>query len=150
MTKRMHVHEEEFLVSPDTMFAILHTPSAICRWWGASRAIVLPEANGIWTAAWGDNVDEPDYVSAFVIRDFEPPTRMFLGEAKYFAREGKPPFETTMTTEFMVESTAAGCILRVVQDGFPCDAIADDFYAACITGWRNTFAGIRNFVESES
>jgi hypothetical protein len=51
-----------------------------------------------------------------------------------------------MSTEFLVQPTATGCQLRVVQDGFPCDAIADDFYQACDVDWRNTFAGIRRFL----
>lgn len=149
MKTRKHIHEEEFAVSPKKMFAILHTPSAICQWWGASKAIVLAEENGIWAAAWGENEDEPDYITSFVIKDFEPPKRMFLNEAKYFASEGQPPFEVKMTAEFIVEPSETGCLLRVIQDGFPCDTIADDFYTACDVGWRNTFEGIRKFVEAK-
>jgi uncharacterized protein YndB with AHSA1/START domain len=147
LATRKHIHEEKFAVKPENMFEILHTPSAICSWWGAARAIVLAEENGVWTAAWGENADEPDHISSFVIKHFERPKRMFLNEAKYFAKKGKLPFDAKMTTEFIVEPTENGCILRVIQDGFPCDPTADDFYAACDTGWRNTFAGIRKFVE---
>ena len=150
LNTRKHIHEEEFPVSPEKMFTILHTPSAICRWWGASRAIVLPEKNGVWVAAWGENIDEPDYISSFVIKHFEPSKRLFLTEAKYFAKTGQPPFEAQMTTEFIIEPTEKGCLLRVIQDGFPCEAIADDFYSACDSGWRNTFAGIRQFFSTES
>lgn len=83
MKTRKHIHEEEFNVGPDEIFRILHTPTAICKWWGASRAIVLAEENGFWAAAWGENEDEPDYTTAFVIKAFEPPKRIVLGEAKY-------------------------------------------------------------------
>lgn len=38
--------------------------------------------------------------------------------------------------------------LRVVQDGFPCDKAADDFYAACEVGWLETFGGIRRYLDS--
>ena len=40
MTTRKHVHEETFDADPETLFALLHTPSAICQWWGASHVIV--------------------------------------------------------------------------------------------------------------
>ena len=71
METRKHIHEEEFSVSAEKMFEILHKTSAICVWWGASRAIVLPEENGIWTADWGEDEDNPDYIRSFVIKEFE-------------------------------------------------------------------------------
>jgi hypothetical protein len=49
-------------------------------------------------------------------------------------------------TVFTVEPNGEGSILRVEQTGFPCDPVADEFYAACETGWKNTFAGIRNYL----
>ncbi len=59
MKTRKHVHEETFPVAPAQLFAVLHTPSAIRQWWGAARAIVLPEPGGLWAAAWGDAEDDP-------------------------------------------------------------------------------------------
>lgn len=145
METRCHIHEEEFPVAPETLFAILHTPTAICGWWGASRSIVLAEKGGTWAASWGDE-DEPDYISTFTIEEFEPPRRILFTGGKYFAKTGSPPFEMKMTTEFVVEPRGPGCILRVIQDGFPAGEIADDFHAACDTGWRNTFGGIRKYL----
>jgi uncharacterized protein YndB with AHSA1/START domain len=145
MDTRKHIHEEEFSATAEDLFKILHTPSAICEWWGASRAIVIPEAGGIWSAAWGDE-DAPDYISIFTIAEFDPPRRILFADGKYHAKSGRPPFEMNMTTEFTVENAPGGSLLRVVQDGFPADPIADDFYAACDSGWRNTFAGIRNYL----
>ena len=44
-----------------------------------------------------------------------------------------------------------GSLLRVTQDGFPLDSIADDFYKECEIGWKNTFEGIRRYLsESKS
>ena len=146
METRKHVHEEEFPVSPEKLFALLHTPSAICEWWGAASAIVIPKKNGIWAAVWGEDTDAPDYTSVFTIAEFEPPRRMLLTDARYIAKAGQPPFEAKMTAEFIVTETGSGSALRVIQDGFPADPVADDFYAACDTGWRNTFAGIRKYL----
>lgn len=61
---------------------------------------------------------------------------MLLIEARFLARAGQPPFVLKMTTEFTVTASPGGSVLRVVQDGFPTDPIADDFYLTCETGWK--------------
>ena len=35
--------------------------------------------------------------------------------------------------------------MKVVNDGFPADETADEFYQACVVGWQNTFDGIRKY-----
>lgn len=147
MKIRKHVHEEEFSVSAAEMFEILCKPSAICKWWGASRVIVLPQKDGIWTAAWGEDQDQPDYISSFRIKEYEPPHRILFTDGKYYSKSGKLPFDADITAEFIVESSAKGCTLKVIQDGFPLDPIADEYYVACETGWKNTFEGIRNYLK---
>jgi len=146
MTTRRHVHEETFPVTPEDLFALLHTPSAIRGWWGAARAVVVPEPGGIWAAAWGESEDDPDYVTVATIRDFAPPRRMTLTSFRYRAKDGPLPFEADFVTDFAVESHPSGSVLRVTQDGFPMGSEADAYYAACDQGWRDTFAGIRRFL----
>jgi uncharacterized protein YndB with AHSA1/START domain len=46
MTTRKHIHEEVFDVDPETLFALLHTPSAIRQWWGATHVFVNPKPRG--------------------------------------------------------------------------------------------------------
>jgi uncharacterized protein YndB with AHSA1/START domain len=145
METRRHVHEEPFSVSPERMFETLITPSAIRSWWGASKAIVTPKIDGVWIATWGDDEDAADYVSSFKIKAFEPPKRLLLTDGKYQAKSGQPPFELRMTAEFVIEPWGQGCTLRVINDGFPVDEVADDFYDACLVGWQNTFEGIRKY-----
>ena len=140
---RRHVHEEVFPVPPEKLFPLLHTPSAIRQWWGAARAIVLPERGGVWTATWGGSEDDPDYVTMATIREFEPPSRLVLSDYRYRARSGPLPFRADFVTEFLVAPHPEGSTLRVCQDGFPAGPEADEFYSACGDGWRNTFTGIR-------
>lgn len=146
METRKHIHEEEFPAPAEELFALLYTPTAIRGWWRAASAIVIPRKDGIWAAAWGEDPDAPDYVSAFTIAEFDPPQKILLTDARYLAKAGQPPFVAKMTTEFTVTASPGGSILRVVQDGFPTDPIADEFYLACETGWKNTFAGIRKYL----
>ncbi len=146
MVTRTHIHEETMPAGPEQVFSLLHTPSAIRQWWSASRAIVLPQTNGIWAAVWGSHEDAPDYVTAAVIKVFEPPRRMLLTDYRYFAKNGPLPFAAEFVTEFLVLPHSDGAILRVTQDGFPSGPEADDFYAGCQMGWCNTFAGIREFL----
>ena len=148
MKTRAHVHEERFNATAEEMFALLVTPSAIRQWWGAARVIVLPEKGGVWAAAWGEDEDDPDYVSTAELVEFDEPRRLAMKYGKYFAKTGPLPFEFVddSLTRFDIEPTEGGCILRVEQTGFPADAVADEFYAACETGWKNTFEGIRTFL----
>lgn len=150
MTTRRHVVEMALSVPAERAFGLLLQPSAIRGWWGAARAVVIARAGGLWVATWGEREDDPDYVSAGRIRLFEPPRRLVIGDFIYYARTGPLPFEADLTTEFQVEPRPAGCLLRVIQDGFPLDSIADAFYADCETGWRNTFDGIKRFLASLS
>ena len=146
MSTREHVHEEAFPVPPEELFALLHTPGAIRRWWGAARAIVLAESGGTWAATWGPSEDDPDYVTVANIRAFDPPRRMVLTNYRYRSRTGPLPFDADFVTEFVVAPHPDGSVLRVSQDGFPLDPAADEFYAACEKGWRDTFAGIRSYI----
>ncbi len=73
-------------------------------------------------------------------------TKKVVIESGYNVIPHSHPVLTLSTRHLKVEPTDAGCRLRVVQDGFPCEAIADDFYAACNVGWRNRFAGIRQYL----
>ncbi len=54
MPTRKHVHEEVLPASPEEVFALLYTPSAIRHWWSAARAVVLPERGGVRAAAWAE------------------------------------------------------------------------------------------------
>lgn len=150
MATRKHIHLECFDAAPEEVFALLTTPSAIRSWWGASRAIVLPELGGIWAATWGESEDQPDYITVAAIREFEPNRRLVLGDYRYRAKAGPLPFEADFVTEFEVAAHEAGATLKVTQDGFPIDPAADGYYDACATGWKETFAGIHRYLEEEN
>ncbi|MFP3947908.1 MAG: SRPBCC family protein [Longimicrobiales bacterium] len=148
METRTHTHEEVFPARPEQVFGLLHTPSAIRAWWGASSAIVQPKAGGIWAATWGEDEDDPEYVTSATLEVFDPPHRMVFSDYRYSARSGPLPFDADFETEFTVEAHPEGAVLRVSQAGFPCTPEGDDFYAACEKGWRDTFGGIRRYLES--
>lgn len=146
---RKHVHQIELAVAPEEVFVILHTPSAIRGWWSADRAIVLAREGGTWAAAWGEVEDDPDYIATATIKIFDPPRRLVLSDYKYYARAEPLPFDADFETEFTVIPASEGSILRVSQDGFPADAVADKFYAACEKGWHDTFESIRRYFSSD-
>jgi uncharacterized protein YndB with AHSA1/START domain len=147
MKTRQCRHEIELPATAERVFALLHTPSAIRQWWGAARVVVLPRNDGLWVAVWGEDEDAPEYISAARIRRFDPPHRLVLADVSYYAKSGPLPFDSRrITTEFTVEGRPGGCLLRVLQRGFPADRSADDFFAACERGWRDTFDGIRRYV----
>jgi uncharacterized protein YndB with AHSA1/START domain len=147
-TTRKHVCQIELAATPETVFQLLITPSAIRQWWQASRAIVDPRKGGVWGAAWGSSEDDPDYTGFYRIGTFDPPRRMIFSESTYYAKSGPLPFQADFVVEFLIRPSTKGCVLQVTQDGFPADSVADDFYNACEIGWKNTFEGIRKYLES--
>ena len=147
MDTRKHVLEEVFCVSEERLFSILHTPSAIRKWWNVTGAIVIPKAGGVWAATWGENEDKPDYTVAATIKVFEPPRRLVLVDYIYHSQAGGLPFEAKFETEFLILPHETGAILRVTQSGFPIAIEADEYFSGCVKGWRDTFIGIRNYIE---
>ena len=145
MATRSHTHSIDLPAPPERVFALFVTPSAVRGWWSAGRAIIVPEPGGTWAAAWGDE-DAPDYVSIFRIREYDPPRRIVFADGVYRAKSGPLPFEAAFVTTFAVAPAAGGSRLTVVQEGFPGDAVADAFYAACEKGWHDTFEGIRRYL----
>ena len=146
MTTRKHIHEESFDADAKTVFALLHTPSAIRQWWGASHVIVDQKEGGLWVGLWGDE-DSPEFITAGRMSVFDPPKRIKFSDFEYYSRKGPLPFAADLTSEFTVIPAGPNqATLRVVQDGFPCDSAADEFYAACEVGWRDTFVGIRKYL----
>ena len=141
-------HEMSTTLPVDTQraFKLLITPSDLRGWWGASRAIVLPQKGGIWAAVWGEHEDEPEYVTVARIKIFEPGQRLLLDDYRYMSRESELPFEADFSTDFQLSSVEGGCSLTVVQDGFPADEIADKFYKACEVGWQQTLESMRRYV----
>jgi uncharacterized protein YndB with AHSA1/START domain len=150
MPPRKHVHEEVLPATPEEVFALLITPSAIRQWWSAARAIVMPETGGTWMAAWGDDEDDPVYMTSSTLGTFDPPRRLVFEDYRYHSKEGPLPFQADFVTEFRIAPHDDGAVLRVTQDGFPPIPEAEEFYAACEQGWRATFAGIRAFLEERS
>jgi uncharacterized protein YndB with AHSA1/START domain len=148
MQTRKHVHEETFAADPETVFNLLVTPSAIRKWWGATHAVVDKKEGGIWVGVWGDE-DAPDFITFNRMRVYDPPKRVMFADFEYYARTGGLPFAHQLTAEFtVIPEGPNNTKLRVVQDGFPCAKAADDFYAACEVGWRDTYAGIRRYLSS--
>jgi uncharacterized protein YndB with AHSA1/START domain len=138
---------EPFGVTPERMFEILITPSAIRSWYGAAKVVVDPKKGGSWIAAWGDDEDDSEYINALKILEFDPPNRIVLGEGKYIAGTAWP-IMTDIRTELILEPQPSGCFLRIVQDLTPHEPLLDDYFDACIAGWQNSYEGIRNYIHN--
>lgn len=78
---------------------------------------------------------------------WDPPRTLRLGHFQYYRKDGQElPFVAALETEFFVSPHDSGSLLRVHQTGFPDEAIADAFFAACQAGWAATFEGIQRCV----
>lgn len=103
-----------------------------------------PESGGTWAATWGDDEDNPDYLTIARISTYDPPALLELSDYRYASKEGDLPFEAVFTTRFLCRAHGNGTVLRVEQTGFPMDQEA--FCQACVQGWADTFVGIRRFL----
>lgn len=142
---------KEILVNQpiDRVFGALVTPSLIRQWWFASRAIIIPETGGRYDLAWGEEEDNPDYISAARIEVFDRPHRLLLTDFQYHSKDGPLPFEGAFENEFRLEKTASGTRLIVRQAGFPEESVADDFYRSCVQGWVDTLGSFKRVMEGE-
>jgi len=144
---RRQILEEPFGVTPERMFEVLTTPSAIRDWWDATSVIINPEKGGSFVVATGDGESASEFINSFEIREFDPPSRILLGGGKYYAGANWP-IRTDMTTEFLIEPHPSGCNLQIVVELAPADPLLDDFFDACVAGWQNSFEGIRNYIHN--
>lgn len=140
---------QEYIIgkSRDAVFEAIITPKMIKKWWFANNAIVLPEEDGIYAVTWGDNIDNPDYISVAKIASFERPIRLLLTDFRYKSKEGDLPFEADMPTEFSLEELGDQTKLTVHQTGFPDEKFADKFYNLCVQGWIDTLTSLKKIVE---
>lgn len=144
---RSITRELQLPLDVERAFALLHTPSAIRKWWNAQTAIVQARENGVWAATWGSDEDAPDYICVARLTKFEPPRRLVMGKFEYMTKHSHGPgFKAELETEFTVREHEAGSVLHVEQRGFPDGEIADAFYRSCVKGWSDTFEGIERFV----
>ena len=134
----------------DKIFEALIRPSLIIKWWSANQVIVIPEISGLHAVSWGTDYDNPEYITAARISEIKPPNKLSLTDFRYASKDGKLPFKAELEAEFIVESFGDKSKLVVRQTGFPDDAVADDFFASCRTGWENTLSAIKKVVEDDN
>jgi len=137
--------EEPFGITPERMYEVLTTPSAIRSWWGVSKAVVDLREGGTWVTAWGEGEEDADHVVAFKILELDPPKRFVLGASKYIV-SSQHPLESDMTTEFNIDAHPSGCNLRIVQELNPYEPWLEDYFDAFVAGWENCFEGIRKYL----
>ncbi|PYS98418.1 MAG: hypothetical protein DMF63_16170 [Acidobacteria bacterium] len=142
---RRQTLEEPFGVTPERMFEVLTTPSAVRSWWGATSVVIDARKGGSFVAATSDGESKAEFINSFEILEYEPPSRLILGGGKYYAGANWP-IRTDITTEFLIEPQPSGCYLQIVIELAPADPLLDDFFDACVAGWQNSFQGIRNHI----
>lgn len=147
---RQITRELELPIAPGAIFGLLVRPSAVRAWWSASRVIVVPKPGGLWAAAWGEDEDSPDFVTAARLAVYDPPRRLALADFTYVSKGSEPlPFASELVTEFEVRPTKNGGVLKVTQRGFPDPPVGDDYFAGCEEGWTATLDGIQRFVSGD-
>ena len=143
--------KQEYHIKADIedVFDALLTPSMIKKWWFAASAIVIPEKGGIYALAWGEDIDQPDYISVATISELNRPERLVFSDFRYYSKEGNLPFEAEFGNEFILKKEKEETTIIVIQTGFPDDNRADEFYNACGKGWQDTMSSLKNTLEKK-
>jgi len=135
--------------NPEKIYRSLVTPSSITHWWKAKSAIIIEEIEGIFVVCWGEEVDDPDFITVSKIVELIPNKKLNLEYISYKAKLGKLPFDSKMNVQFeiyKIDSSVSD--LHVKQSGIPVDEIADDYYNGCVSGWENVLINIKTFCET--
>lgn len=133
--------------STEDVFDALLTPSQICTWWFAQSAIIIPEKNGLYAISWGEDIDNPDYISIATISELIRPEKLVLSDFRYHSKEGDLPFDADFGNTFILEKEPNGTTITVIQTGFPDENLADEFYQACNQGWQDTMQSLKRTLE---
>ena len=139
--------EKDFACTPRDLFDALHTPSALRSWWNADRVIIIPRKNGIFAAAWGEDEDDPEYMSSGIYKVYEPPYKSVMEDFRYYAKSDPVDFEDMMSIAYEITPSTAGAHLLLTHAGFPDESYADAYFDACVEGWAASLKSLRSYVE---
>jgi len=137
----------EIKADSSTVFEALIMPSAIQKYWGVNAAIIIPEQGGFISMTWGEDVDQPIYVTLSRIVDIESPNKLVLKYENYKGMDRPLSFIADIMVEYKVTAQEGLTRLTVQQTGIPDDSIADEYYEGCIKGWRDTLGNIKRYLE---
>lgn len=144
------ITQEYFInTKPEVAFDALLKPGMIQKWWFAKSAIVIPEKGGIYAVTWGEDIDNPDYISAAKIALLDKPNRIRLTDFQYLSKDGPLPFKADLDVEFNLKPEGNGTLLTVNQRGFPDHEGADEFYNGCVQGWMDTITSLKGIIEEK-
>ena len=130
------------------IYAALLSPSSIIEWWQALSAIVVKENNGIYAVSWGNDIDDPDYVTISYIRNMVHERGFTLEYSSYHSKSGNLPFDANMTVDYkIIPITKRNSILEIHQKGIPDDPIADEYFEGCTKGWIQVLDNIKHYCE---
>lgn len=141
---------ENFACTPQELFDALHTPSALRSWWNADRVIIIPRKNGMYAAAWGEDEDDPEYVSSGIYGVYDPPYKSIIVDFRYYAKSDPADFEDLMSVTYEITSRDSEAHLQLTHAGFPEGAEADAYFEACTQGWVTSLKSLKTYVEQYS
>ena len=143
---RKQTHKVDLPVPPETAFEFLVKYAHLREWWSVSYAIVIPGEGGTWTASWGRDRNNPDYITTANISRWRPGKYLELSDYRYYARNNSIPAGADFTTRFDIKPIDEGARLIVCQSGFPDDPATDDYYKGCDEGWKRVFETLRDYA----
>ena len=137
---RGYAHRVDVLCDVQRVWHTLVDPAALTRWC-SPKAQIRGQPGGLFRAS----VDRVTELEAHIDL-FEPTRRMRL---IYMATPALPATDSVLVDDFILESDAAGTILRLLGSGYPTTTEWDVPYLRLRTGWQQALARLKVFVEKQ-
>ena len=141
--------QEVFNCTVEVLFDALKTPSAIRTWWAAARVVLIARPGGTFAVAWGDDEDDPEYMGAATLAEYDPPRRIVLADFTYYAKTGPLGFEADLSVEFNVRPSGQESVLEIVHRGIPDIPEANEYYEGCQIGWRTCLSHLQDYLQQD-
>ncbi|MBI4467159.1 MAG: SRPBCC domain-containing protein [Acidobacteria bacterium] len=115
------------------------------QWWGVAKGLVEERKGGVYSLAWGEPGRGYKYVVAGVVKSYQPGKWLRLEPLVYFNHER--PVLGPMRLRISVREKDGRTRVSVRQDGYGEGPDWDWYYEAVITGWKDTLANLKAFLE---
>lgn len=133
--------------SPSRVIDAFIDPLLLSQWWCVERTLIVPKSGGLYTLVWNITETGMGYVSSGIIREYDPGSRLEIGNFVYLNPER--PFLGPMNLSIEVEDLGSYSKVTICQDGYQSGPDWDWYYEAVRSAWPLVAENLKNFLEKK-
>jgi uncharacterized protein YndB with AHSA1/START domain len=138
----------------NVVFDCFFDPDALRAWWQTCRSVTTPVVFGVYAVQWASTSYRDDVLGPLggtfhgTIVDVRPGRQFLVAECYWIPPEGAAL--GPMVLEVTCEPKAAGCELRLRQDGYEPSPRWTRYYAVVSRGWQLSLMSIKRCAEARA